>query len=548
MRPRLLAAVFAAAVMGVAPWGGARGARAAPSADAVVAPDVVPTAGSGAAMALDGALLQDRPGAPAALAKPSRLRYVRPVPGALVAPFDAPPLRYAAGHRGADLAVAIGDPVRAAADGEVVFAGAVGGAMWVSIDHADGIRTSYGTLADLRVRAGDAVAGEDVLGRAAGTPHPGGGAAVHWGARRGAAYVDPMLLLARRRPTLLGPGGWRPADAPRPAGYGDWNGRRAWYQPVVPGSPVAAHAGWELAPNPNRVVGVAGLNSSSRSRPLELTHLGYGDDAITYLSYAGRSDGQHAGRAADSSPKSVQAPYAAPDTHRGVAAAARRLEDQLRADWASSPGQAVDLVGHSLGGVVIAYYLLFLHDPTDPGLPPIDHVVTIASPLEGADVADVAVAGRDHPRGERLLAAGEARYGLPPPGSRALDDLAVGSPLLRELSSRWQEATGDVHRSPLATGTSVLTLGAQADMVVPEHRSNLPGADHAVLPGSHDGVRATEASRTVVRAFLAGVPVPAEAGGLGHLASYWTSGVTQVVGRTVLGGWGRNEADGIGPW
>ena len=33
---------------------------------------------------------------------------------------------------------------------------------------------------------------------------------------------------------------------------------------------------------------------------------------------------------------------------------------------------------------MIAYYLLHLHDPFDVGLPPIGHVVTVASPLYGS--------------------------------------------------------------------------------------------------------------------------------------------------------------------
>lgn len=498
-----------------------------------------------------------------------RVRYRAPVSGPVVRAFEQPATPYAAGHRGVDLAVPLGAPVRAAGSGTVAFAGVVAGHEWVSIDHPDGIRTSYGSLADVGVQTGAHVDAGAVLGRAAGSPHVGGpraleggkptqgaaagatgggralraSVALHWGARRGSTYVDPMLLLAPWQPTLIGPGGWRTGDVAERPGYADWDGRRAWYEPLVPGSPVAEGPGWDTPPNPNRVVGVAGLNSHSGSPPLDLTHLGYAPEAITSLSYADAdADADAASTSgANARERDTGAPppprYTAEDTWDGVVAAAEQLEDQLRAEWRHAPGQAVDLVGHSLGGVVIAYYLLFLHDPADPGLPPVDHVVTIASPLQGADLADVAVAGRDDPVGRHLLHEAHERFGLPPPTSATLDDLAVGSPLLRALAARWEAADRDPTRSPLAVGTEVLTLGAQADLVVPEHRSDLPGAPHAVLPGSHDRVRRTEASRVVLRAFLAGEPLPAVSGGLGHAASYGTSGITQVVGRTVLGGW-----------
>jgi hypothetical protein len=46
----------------------------------------------------------------------------------------------------------------------------------------------------------------------------------------------------------------------------------------------------------------------------------------------------------------------------------------------------------SLGGGVIAHYLLNLHDPFDITLPPIGHMVTVASPFEGSDLARTGLA------------------------------------------------------------------------------------------------------------------------------------------------------------
>jgi murein DD-endopeptidase MepM/ murein hydrolase activator NlpD len=68
--------------------------------------------------------------------------------------------------------------------------------VWVSIDHPDGVRTSYGPLAALRVAAGDTVVRGAVLGLLADAHHGDGDVdrGLHWGARRDGAYVDPMRL------------------------------------------------------------------------------------------------------------------------------------------------------------------------------------------------------------------------------------------------------------------------------------------------------------------------------------------------------------------
>jgi len=54
--------------------------------------------------------------------------------------------------------------VRAAADGEVTFAGQVGGSHHVVVLHADGLRTSYSFLDTVAVHRGDHVVQGDVVG------------------------------------------------------------------------------------------------------------------------------------------------------------------------------------------------------------------------------------------------------------------------------------------------------------------------------------------------------------------------------------------------
>lgn len=442
--------------------------------------------------------------APPTAASAGRPHHVAPVPGQVLRPFAPPATTYGAGHRGVDLAAAPGSPVRASAAGVVRFAGPVAGSGWVTVDHGAGLLTSYGPLRAIVVAAGAGVARSDVLGETRGEAHPGSSSSLHWSARRDGVYIDPLRLLAADpaglTASLDGEGEWWASSRPALPRYDDWDGTHRLG--LVPASPVATGPGWVTPPNANHVIGIAGLGTRTGEPPLDLTHLGYADGDVSQFSYAGAR------------------PYAPDDTWREVDAAARALEETLRRRWAEHPGQAVDLVGHSLGGLVALHYLLVHHDPLDPTLPPIGHVATIASPLEGADLASAVVAARRHARG--LVVTDLAGRLVPEldPGAPVVADLATDSAVVRGLARRWSTATADPWTGPLATGTRVLTLGADGDLVVPVHRSDLPGAEHAVLPGSHDSVRDTEAARWVLRAFLADRPVPAEGGGLGHLVSH----------------------------
>jgi murein DD-endopeptidase MepM/ murein hydrolase activator NlpD len=118
-------------------------------------------------------------------------------------PFEAPSHAYGPGHRGVDLTGAAGDPVLAAGDGVVVFAGMVAGRPVVSIDHPNGLRTTYEPV-DPSVGAGQAVARGSPIGTlAAGHPGCPAEACLHWGLRRGESYLDPLALLRPPRVRLL---------------------------------------------------------------------------------------------------------------------------------------------------------------------------------------------------------------------------------------------------------------------------------------------------------------------------------------------------------
>lgn len=133
---------------------------------------------------------------PTATPAPAAVVYRPPLAGAVIRHYEPPSSPYGPGHRGIDIAAPEASVVRAAAGGRVAFAGHVGGSIAVSIDHPDGVRTTYSYLAQATVRAGEAVTRGDPIGRS-GTGHPGSSAEthVHVGARRGETYLDVEALL-----------------------------------------------------------------------------------------------------------------------------------------------------------------------------------------------------------------------------------------------------------------------------------------------------------------------------------------------------------------
>lgn len=142
-----------------------------------------------------------------AAAAPARAagRGVLPLAGPVARGFDPPAMPWLAGHRGVDLLGVVGTEVVAAMAGRVVFAGTVAGREVVVVSHGE-LRTTYLPVRPL-VRVGSRVSTGQVIGRlAAGHACPGG-QCLHWGLKRGEAYLDPL--------DLLGPSGVRllPADA-----------------------------------------------------------------------------------------------------------------------------------------------------------------------------------------------------------------------------------------------------------------------------------------------------------------------------------------------
>jgi murein DD-endopeptidase MepM/ murein hydrolase activator NlpD len=124
--------------------------------------------------------------------------YRAPVAGSVVVlrPFTPPRVRYGPGHLGVDLRVRAGDAALAAGSGVVRFAGVVAGRGVVVVAHPDGLLTEYEPV-EPALPAGTHVESGSVLGRVRGV-HRGcvpAGECLHWGARRGGTYLDPLTLL-----------------------------------------------------------------------------------------------------------------------------------------------------------------------------------------------------------------------------------------------------------------------------------------------------------------------------------------------------------------
>jgi peptidase M23-like protein len=112
--------------------------------------------------------------------------------------WKPPPEPWAAGHRGVDLAAPRGSPVRAVADGRISFAGSVAGRGVVSIElSATGrppLRTTYEPVRP-SMHKGERVRAGQTVGTVASGPFHCQRGCLHWGARRGERYLDPLSLL-----------------------------------------------------------------------------------------------------------------------------------------------------------------------------------------------------------------------------------------------------------------------------------------------------------------------------------------------------------------
>lgn len=435
--------------------------------------------------------------------------YAPPVDGSIVDAFRPPSTPYGPGNRGVDFATAPGEPVRAAGDGEVVFAGSVGLSRHVVVLHPDGLRTSYSFLASVSVRRGDEVRRGDTVGIAA--------ARVHFGVRAGDdLYLDPSLLLDGRPPpvhlvpvesrrvgserserfallrSLVGVPiragtaavAWAAetavevgraelegllrtldlaqyyADVPRRLGQLTL---RAWsvlrdQRGCTPGSdpPPPPPAERRIA------VLVGGFGSASGHAAIldvDTDALGYEPGDVAQFSYRG---GQAPGERRIAGIETTR--YGPADSAGDIGEAAARLRSMLHAIAARHPGVPIDLIAHSQGGLVVRAAL------GSGRAPPVDHVVTLGTPHHGADMATMNQALAGSLPGQVLQwAVGTATDGHTDPDSEAAAQLSERSRFIVDLPG-------------LPASVRATSVAAAGDLVVPALNSQLDGAANTIVP------------------------------------------------------------------
>ena len=96
------------------------------------------------------------------------------------------------GHRGIDLASAVGTPIRATADGIVSRADWFSSyGLYVSLEHGGNLETRYGHMSRLNVAAGQAVHKGDIIGYVGSTGRSTG-AHLHYEVRVAGVAVNPV--------------------------------------------------------------------------------------------------------------------------------------------------------------------------------------------------------------------------------------------------------------------------------------------------------------------------------------------------------------------
>lgn len=448
----------------------------------------------------------------AAAAATTTVQYRAPSDAPIVDRFRPPPERWMAGNRGIDFGTEPGAPIVASADGKVVFAGPVAGALHVTVVHDDGLRTSYSFVASVGVAAGDRVRRGDVVATAGGP--------FHFGVRApDGTYLDPELLLAGRlRPTVrLVPGTDDGLDA---LGASE---RQSLLEIVVGGGVAAAasvrdgasdaaallalYAGelhpathaWRVAdsittwmgtrssctdasvPVPAHdqrriVVLVSGLGTSSGSNTameVDTDALGYSPADVVPFSYSGGRAPRRATIAATDDPfRSIpQTTFGPLDSQQSISDSADRLSELLTQVAAAQPGVPIDVVAHSQGGVVAR--LAVERSGDDGRLPPsVASLVTVSSPQQGAPLASAVVALQHAPGGTTALSLVRS--------SGAADELDDRRPAIGQLAQT-SSVVAELQERQVPDRVRFVTIGGSGDLVVPGSASSDPRADATVL-------------------------------------------------------------------
>lgn len=417
---------------------------------------------------------------------------IPPVDAPAIVRFTQPRHEWGPGHRGIDYALPAGASVRAAAAGTVTFAGSVAGDLAVTIEHDLGYETTYTVLGRVSAVRGQVVSQGDWIG-SSDRAHAGGDPGLHFGVKLNGAYVDPEALMGDvdvSDAIHLAPLVWQPPremPAAFRSAFADAGSAGRLCRPVV-----SLEERPTVAPNENVAVAIAGMGSSTRDGldadmyehgPEEL---GYPNDRIYRFSYAGLQG------------EDLHLPYSSTDTYGDIAGAAEGLRDLLREVARLHPGRRVDLIAHSMGGLVARRFLAVLAG--EPGLPQVEHLVTLATPHSGSSLAGIPASLEVKTLTGRLLVDGASRWArrggpIPDPRSVAVAQLAPDSAFLADLA-----------RETVFYGTRVLALGIGNDVVVTADRARWDRESSRIVAPSgsmgHSAIVRSDEAQGLAYAFL----------------------------------------------
>jgi murein DD-endopeptidase MepM/ murein hydrolase activator NlpD len=153
------------------------------------------------------------PPAPPGLAGPTtHFSWPLPPPHPVLRPFQPPATPYGPGHRGVDLGGSVGEPVLAAGDGLVLYAGSLFNCELISIEHPGGLRTTYTPVVP-SVHVGQEVSRQQQIGtllaaqpgcpEEVGNNGTGPPVFLYWGVHRDRNYLDPLRLVDTGEVRLL---------------------------------------------------------------------------------------------------------------------------------------------------------------------------------------------------------------------------------------------------------------------------------------------------------------------------------------------------------
>jgi murein DD-endopeptidase MepM/ murein hydrolase activator NlpD len=123
-------------------------------------------------------------------------RWTWPIaaPRTIVRPFVAPETAYSAGHRGIDLAAAVGTIVFAPADGVIHFSGTVVDRPVLSIEHDGSLLSSFEPVSS-GLAVGTTVHRGDPVGTVAASTGHCASSCLHFGVRLHGQYLSPLNYL-----------------------------------------------------------------------------------------------------------------------------------------------------------------------------------------------------------------------------------------------------------------------------------------------------------------------------------------------------------------